>query len=59
MRSFKLQGVEASLTIGELKKKCQEVSNQGPSRPFKITKECGLDVTEQRLFLKGKLLKER
>jgi len=44
IKSFKLGGIEASLTIGELKRKCHE--------------ECGLDASEQRLFLKGKLLKD-
>jgi len=44
VKSFKLGGVESSLTVGELKKKCQE--------------ESGLDVSQQRLFLKGKLLKD-
>jgi len=44
IKSFNLEGIEASLTVGELKKKCQE--------------ECKLDVSQQRLFLKGKLLKD-
>ncbi|CAJ1428933.1 unnamed protein product, partial [Effrenium voratum] len=44
IKSFKLSGVEATLSVGELKKKCQE--------------ECGLDASQQRLFLKGKLLKD-
>mmetsp|Transcript_148351 Transcript_148351/g.413274 ORF Transcript_148351/g.413274 Transcript_148351/m.413274 type:complete len:251 (-) Transcript_148351:159-911(-) len=43
-KSFKLEGVEGSLTVAELKKKCQE--------------ECGLAPEQQRLFLKGKLLKD-
>lgn len=44
IKSFKLDGVESTLTVGELKKRCQE--------------ECGLEVSQQRLFLKGKLLKD-
>jgi len=44
IKSFKLADVASTLTVGELKKKCQE--------------ECGLDVSQQRLFLKGKLLKD-
>mmetsp|Transcript_3797 Transcript_3797/g.11130 ORF Transcript_3797/g.11130 Transcript_3797/m.11130 type:complete len:249 (+) Transcript_3797:91-837(+) len=43
-KSFQLKGVEASLTVAELKKKCQE--------------ECGFAPEQQRLFLKGKLLKD-
>lgn len=43
-KSFKLEGIEGSLTIMELKKKCAE--------------ECGIAVEQQRLFLKGKLLKD-
>ncbi|CAE8636545.1 unnamed protein product [Polarella glacialis] len=44
IKSFKFEAVEASLTVAELKKKCQE--------------ECGLETNQQRLFLKGKLLKD-
>jgi len=43
-KSFKLSGIEASLTVLEFKKKCSE--------------ECGLATDQQRLFLKGKLLKD-
>jgi len=43
-KSFKLSGVEATLTVAELKQKCSE--------------ESGLNTNEQRLFLKGKLLKD-
>jgi len=43
-KSFKLEGVQASFTVAELKQKCSE--------------ECGLNSNEQRLFLKGKLLKD-
>eukprot|EP00408_Alexandrium_pacificum_P039620 CAMPEP_0171271554 /NCGR_PEP_ID=MMETSP0790-20130122/61291_1 /TAXON_ID=2925 /ORGANISM="Alexandrium catenella, Strain OF101" /LENGTH=248 /DNA_ID=CAMNT_0011740439 /DNA_START=78 /DNA_END=824 /DNA_ORIENTATION=- len=43
-KSFQLKGVEASVTVAELKKKCKE--------------ECGLEPDQQRLFLKGKLLKD-
>eukprot|EP00425_Heterocapsa_triquetra_P038608 CAMPEP_0195085044 /NCGR_PEP_ID=MMETSP0448-20130528/25558_1 /TAXON_ID=66468 /ORGANISM="Heterocapsa triquestra, Strain CCMP 448" /LENGTH=363 /DNA_ID=CAMNT_0040118421 /DNA_START=1 /DNA_END=1090 /DNA_ORIENTATION=+ len=43
-KSFKLSGVEATCTVLELKKKCEE--------------ECGLSPDQQRLFLKGKLLKD-
>jgi len=42
--SFQLKGIEGSLTIKELKKKCAE--------------ECGIDAAQQRLFLKGRLLKD-
>lgn len=44
IKSFHLSGIESSITVGDLKKKCQE--------------ESGLDVSQQRLFLKGKLLKD-
>lgn len=43
-KSFKLTGVEGTITVLELKKKCEE--------------ECGLVPDQQRLFLKGKLLKD-
>lgn len=43
-KSFRLQGIEGTLTVGDLKKKCQE--------------ECGLAPEQQRLFLKGRLLKD-
>mmetsp|Transcript_46532 Transcript_46532/g.134037 ORF Transcript_46532/g.134037 Transcript_46532/m.134037 type:complete len:239 (-) Transcript_46532:45-761(-) len=43
-KSFKLSGVDGSITILELKKKCEQ--------------ECGLSPDQQRLFLKGKLLKD-
>lgn len=43
-KSFQLKGIENSLTVLELKKKC--------------TEECGLAPEQQRLFLKGKLLKD-
>jgi len=43
-KSFKLSGVESTITILELKKKCEE--------------ECGLSPCQQRLFIKGKLLKD-
>lgn len=43
-KSFHLSGVETSLTVSDLKKRCQE--------------ECGLSPDQQRLFLKGKLLKD-
>jgi len=41
---FKLSGIEPTLTVSEFKAKCVE--------------ECKLPVDQQRLFLKGKLLKE-
>jgi len=41
---FKLSGIERTLTVAEFKAKCVE--------------ECKLPVDQQRLFLKGKLLKE-
>mmetsp|Transcript_25581 Transcript_25581/g.51252 ORF Transcript_25581/g.51252 Transcript_25581/m.51252 type:complete len:244 (+) Transcript_25581:138-869(+) len=44
IKSFKLSGIEGSLTILELKKRCEE--------------ESGLSPDQQRLFLKGKLLKD-
>lgn len=43
-KSFQLKGIENSITVLELKKKCSE--------------ECGLAPEQQRLFLKGKLLKD-
>lgn len=43
-RSFQLKGIEGSLTVLELKKKCAE--------------ECGFGPDQQRLFLKGKQLKD-
>jgi len=43
-KSFKLAAVEASCTVLELKMKCEA--------------ECGLAPEQQRLFLKGKLLKD-
>lgn len=43
-KSFQLKGVEGSITVGQLKEKCKE--------------ECGLEPDQQRLFLKGKLLKD-
>lgn len=43
-KSFQLTGIEASITVCELKKKCAEV--------------CGLVADQQRLFLKGKLLQD-
>jgi hypothetical protein len=43
-KSFKLSGVEGSITVAELKKKCEQ--------------ECGFAPDQQRLFLKGKLLKD-
>lgn len=43
-KSFQLNGVEVTLTVGELKRKCAE--------------ECGLVPDQQRLFLKGKLLRD-
>lgn len=43
-KSFKLSGIEGSITVLELKKRCEE--------------ECGLTPEQQRLFLKGKLLKD-
>eukprot|EP00747_Dinoflagellata_sp_TGD_P165631 gnl/TRDRNA2_/TRDRNA2_187167_c0_seq1.p1 gnl/TRDRNA2_/TRDRNA2_187167_c0~~gnl/TRDRNA2_/TRDRNA2_187167_c0_seq1.p1 ORF type:complete len:260 (+),score=84.87 gnl/TRDRNA2_/TRDRNA2_187167_c0_seq1:57-782(+) len=42
--TFQLKGIEGSLTVLELKRKCAE--------------ECGLPAEQQRLFLKGKLLKD-
>lgn len=44
IKTFKLESIESSITVGELKKKCQEA--------------CELDVSQQRLFFKGKLLKD-
>lgn len=44
VKQFKLEGIEASLTIAEVKLKCKE--------------ECGLETDQQRLFFKGKLLKD-
>jgi len=43
-KSFKLSGIECTITVLELKKKCEE--------------ECSLSPEQQRLFLKGKLLKD-
>lgn len=43
-KSFKLSGIENTLTVLEFKTKCVE--------------ECGLATDQQRLFLKGKLLKD-
>lgn len=43
-KSFQLTGIEGSLTVAELKKKCEE--------------ECGIAPDQQRLFLKGKQLKD-
>lgn len=43
-KAFQLSNVEGSLTVRELKQKCEA--------------ECGLAVEQQRLFLKGKLLKD-
>jgi len=43
-KSFKLPGIELSITVAELKVKCAE--------------ECGLGIDQIRLFLKGKLLKD-
>ncbi|CAK0874713.1 unnamed protein product, partial [Prorocentrum cordatum] len=44
VKSCKLEGIESSTTVGDLKKK--------------IADECGLSADQQRLFLKGKLLKD-
>lgn len=44
VKPFKLEGVEATLTIAEVKQKCKEGS--------------GLEPEQQRLFFKGKLLKD-
>lgn len=44
IKTFKLSGIEASLTVLEFKEKCAE--------------ECKLAHDQQRLFLKGKLLKD-
>eukprot|EP00929_Paragymnodinium_shiwhaense_P054653 TRINITY_DN27405_c0_g1_i1.p1 TRINITY_DN27405_c0_g1~~TRINITY_DN27405_c0_g1_i1.p1 ORF type:complete len:245 (-),score=88.35 TRINITY_DN27405_c0_g1_i1:193-927(-) len=43
-KSFQLRDVDKSITVADLKKKCSE--------------ECGLAPEQQRLFLKGKLLKD-
>jgi len=43
-KPFSLKGVESSITVAELKKKCAE--------------ECGLACEQQRLFFKGKLLND-
>lgn len=43
-KSFKLSDIEGGITILELKKRCET--------------ECGLSPEQQRLFLKGKLLKD-
>jgi len=43
-KSFKLSGIEPTLTVLEFKAKCVE--------------ECGLQPDQQRLFVKGKLLKD-
>merc|ERR1739845_141274 len=43
-KSFKLTGIESTMTLLEFKEKCKE--------------ECGLATNDQRLFLKGKLLKD-
>jgi hypothetical protein len=42
--AFQLTGLEGALTIGELKRKCEE--------------ECGISPTQQRIFFKGKQLKD-
>jgi hypothetical protein len=42
--AFQLTGLEGALTIGELKRKCEE--------------ECGITPTQQRIFFKGKQLKD-
>jgi hypothetical protein len=44
VKGCKLEGVEGTVTVGELKKK--------------IAEESGLSADQQRLFLKGKLLKD-
>jgi hypothetical protein len=44
IKTFKLSGIELTLTILELKAKCVD--------------ECSVPVEQQRLFLKGKLLKD-
>lgn len=44
VKSCTLEGVESSTTVGDLKKR--------------IADECGLSADQQRLFLKGKLLKD-
>jgi len=44
IKSFKLSDVAPTLTVLEFKEKCKE--------------ECGLSTDQQRLFLKGKLLKD-
>lgn len=43
-KSFKISGIEGTITVLEFKKKCEE--------------ECSLSPDQQRLFLKGKLLKD-
>jgi hypothetical protein len=43
-KSFKLTGIESTMTLLQFKEKCKE--------------ECGLATNDQRLFLKGKLLKD-
>jgi len=43
-KSFKLKGIENTITVLELKKKCSE--------------ECNIAVEQVRLFLRGKLLKD-